>query len=246
MSTIITHIFNEEYLLPWWLNHHKDLFEHGIIIDYNSTDNSIDIIKDICPNWDVIKSRNQHFDAHLVDQEVMDIEREIKGWKITLNTTEFILGDIKNLPPEPNQILIPSAVMVDSINHVNQYPDKNIPLIQQRVNGIYPNGKFFGYRRARSLHNISISYPVGRHFSECNTEDFLLLWYGFSPYNFYMIKRKLQIQNQIPIHNIQQGLGFHHITTKEKQDEILHQYQQDATNLEYYINKLHKPNSCIE
>ena len=27
-KTIISNVWNEEYLLPWWLNHHKDLFDH--------------------------------------------------------------------------------------------------------------------------------------------------------------------------------------------------------------------------
>ena len=35
-STIIAHFFNEEYLLPWWLNHHKKIFDYGILFDYSS------------------------------------------------------------------------------------------------------------------------------------------------------------------------------------------------------------------
>jgi hypothetical protein len=34
MITVISHIFNEEYLLPFWLEHHRTIFDHGIIIDY--------------------------------------------------------------------------------------------------------------------------------------------------------------------------------------------------------------------
>ena len=33
---------------------------------------------------------HSEFDAYLVDQEVMEIEREITGWKMVLNTTEFL------------------------------------------------------------------------------------------------------------------------------------------------------------
>ena len=45
--TIISHFYNEEYLLPFWLNHHKKYFTNAIMIDYDSTDNSVDIIKKI-------------------------------------------------------------------------------------------------------------------------------------------------------------------------------------------------------
>ena len=73
MNTIISHFYNEEYLLPWWLNHHKDMFDHGIMIDYDSTDNSVEIIKSICPKWTIVKSRNRFFQAKDIDSEVEDI-----------------------------------------------------------------------------------------------------------------------------------------------------------------------------
>ncbi len=36
---LFSHIKNEEDLLPQWLNHHKHMFDHGVIIDFGSTDN---------------------------------------------------------------------------------------------------------------------------------------------------------------------------------------------------------------
>ena len=53
-KTVVTHFFNEEYLLPWWLEHHKKYFDHGVMIDYNSTDSSVEIIKKICPTWTIV------------------------------------------------------------------------------------------------------------------------------------------------------------------------------------------------
>jgi FkbM family methyltransferase len=40
MTTLIGHFRNEEYLLPWWLRHHVPMFDHGVLIDYSSTDAS--------------------------------------------------------------------------------------------------------------------------------------------------------------------------------------------------------------
>ena len=64
--TVISHIYNEEYLLPFWLQYHSKIFNDGIIIDYYSTDNSINIINKICPNWKIIKTKNiKKLYAHL-------------------------------------------------------------------------------------------------------------------------------------------------------------------------------------
>ena len=41
-TTCLIHIYNEEYLLPFWLYHHKDMFDDILIIDYRSNDKSID------------------------------------------------------------------------------------------------------------------------------------------------------------------------------------------------------------
>ena len=92
--TLLSHFYNEEYLLPWWLKHHSKIFTDAILIDYNSTDRSVEIIKEYCPTWKVFKSKNEYFDAILVDQEIMEYEQTIDGYKICLNTTEFIHGDI--------------------------------------------------------------------------------------------------------------------------------------------------------
>jgi hypothetical protein len=97
MKTIISHFFNEEFLLPWWLEHHKKIFDYGILIDYASTDNSVNIIKEICPNWLVVPSKNKEFQTNLIDDEVCHWESTIDGWRIALNITEFLLGDADKL-----------------------------------------------------------------------------------------------------------------------------------------------------
>jgi hypothetical protein len=65
MLTIISHFYNEEYLLPWWLEHHKKIAPFGVMIDYHSTDRSVEIIKSICPHWEIRTTRNESFDAAL-------------------------------------------------------------------------------------------------------------------------------------------------------------------------------------
>ena len=89
---LISHFFNEEFLLPHWIQHHVKMFDHGVMINYGSTDRSVKIIKELAPHWEIRQTRNQFFDAPLVDQEVMSIEREFRCcWKMALNTTEFLV-----------------------------------------------------------------------------------------------------------------------------------------------------------
>jgi hypothetical protein len=61
------------------------------MIDYHSTDKSVEIIKELCPTWEIRTTKNEMFDAHLVDKEVMEIEDTLFGFKIALNVTEFII-----------------------------------------------------------------------------------------------------------------------------------------------------------
>jgi len=74
MKTVICHFYNEEFLLPWWLNHHRSIFDHGIMINYHSTDRSVEIIRELCPTWEIRYSRNIDFHAEKIDLEVMDYE----------------------------------------------------------------------------------------------------------------------------------------------------------------------------
>ena len=106
-ATVICHVFNEEYMLPFWLEHHRRIFDHGIIIDYHSTDATVAIVQRICPEWTVRTSRNARFDAAETDREVMDVEAELPAGsiKVALNVTEFVFleGDIRRFFTGPNE-----------------------------------------------------------------------------------------------------------------------------------------------
>lgn len=244
MKTIISHFYNEEYLLPFWLNHHKKIFDHGILIDYHSTDSSVEIIKKICPTWDIVTSRNEFFEAHNIDKEVEDIESSILGWRICLNTTEFLIGNfnILNAIKVNTNFLIPACIMVDSAKNGFTYPDENKDLIPQRTYGIHP----FQYneilkresRRSRKLSNYFTNYPLGRHYETYNTKDFLILWYGYSPFNENVIKRKLQIQTKIPDSDKSMGFGFQHLVSEKNLIDNFKYYQTESIDLSYLIKAI--------
>ncbi|CAF2213964.1 unnamed protein product, partial [Rotaria magnacalcarata] len=81
------------FLLPYWIRHHASMFDMAILIDYNSTDQSLEIIRREAPtSWKVVSSRNKDFDSQLVDEEVVEYEKmHPNAWKIVLNTPEFLV-----------------------------------------------------------------------------------------------------------------------------------------------------------
>lgn len=241
MKTVISHFFNEEYLLPWWLKHHTEIFDHGILIDYNSTDRSVEIVKELAPDWTLVSSRNEWFGAEAADIEVMDYEATIEGWKIALNTTEFVLGDFNSLDTTAeNLLVIPTTVMVDL------EPDNpvtyNDSLVTKKPFGVL-SGHDGGVdlRPPRAMHrNARGNYTAGRHFygHAINCSDIHLLWYGWSPFTEETLQRKLQIQTRMPQSDKDRGFGTGHITTYEKlKSEYTNYFAPKARDLTPEINK---------
>jgi hypothetical protein len=257
-KTLISHFYNEEYMLPWFLNHHKQIFDHGVMIDYHSTDRSVEIIKEICPTWDIVTSRNNDFQADMIDVEVMEIEKHIDGWKIALNVTEQMIGDYSILDDNPGQWLIPTVFMVDTDR--NRPVSQDRPLYEQKYWGFSfkDSQQAFLERRSRSIHNVPVYYPAtntqecmgpGRHYHTYNTDQLAIFYYGWCPFDEGGIARKLQIQTQIPLIDRQRGWGFHHITNKETltyrfENEFIPRARNIKEEIQLYVTK-HKNLSNI-
>jgi hypothetical protein len=211
MRTILSHFYNEEYLLPWWLKHHKKYFDHGIMVNQHSTDNSVEIIREICPDWEIIQSKNELFCCGGTDAEMEELERNLDGWRITLNTTEFLCGNYNYIENCGRDIiLIKSAIMQDKVDRKDDKLSYDLPLIEQK-----PWGYFSSARPGRSMHCKSIPYRFGRHAEIHDTEDLIIFWYGWSPWTPETLKRKLQIQNRIPEHDKINGFARNHLTNAE-------------------------------
>lgn len=225
--TLISHFYNEEYLLPWWLNHHKKIFDDAVLINYGSTDNSVNIIKEICPDWRVVDSRNNHFDAELCDAEVLDYEREIKGFTFALNITEFFLPPHNYrdyLHDEERETCYHMQIytIVDENTYVD--PTYSESLIKQKHFG--HEGEKNGCHGVRSYRYLS-NYKrkvlsVGRHSGPGESkklDNFYVFWYAFCPWNEKTIQRKLQIKNKVSQNDMQKGFGGQHFWPRERMEE---------------------------
>lgn len=227
--TIISHFYNEEYLLPWWVAQHASLFDHGIMINYGSTDRSVQVIRHHAPHWEIRDSRNTHFDAHEVDAEVMEIEREVDGWKIVLNTTEFLVcKDMDKFLQQLDELghhayCLQSAHMIDPLHLELPDPIYRFPLYQQRYYGLIVN-----HGRNRVIHRYPDGdYIIGRHGSNHPGSSLppgaMILWYGFSPWNEQLKKRKLQIKNKMGAFK---GYGGQHLMNEEEIEALYQEFAQ--------------------
>lgn len=238
-TTVISHFFNEEFLLPYWLEHHTKLFDHGIMINYQSTDRSVDIIKEIAPTWEIRPTRHSMFDARSVDREVEDIEETISGWKMALNTTEFLISHdlhtyLDGFEQEHPQLVGFRVAGVWVIDTPGEYdtPLNNQPLFFQRHHGWFEkrNGS-----RHRLIHKAPRGcYRGGRHGSTLPNHtwrpDIFCLWFGWSPYP-QVRARKLQIQTKIPPTHIGTRQGRQHQKTSEEMDQAFWLYSKQAKDL---------------
>lgn len=251
-KTLLCHFYNEEYMLPWFLNHHKQIFDHGVMIDYHSTDRSVEIIRELCPNWDIVTSRNPNFQADTIDTEVNDIEAGIDGWKICLNVTEQLIGNYRLMDLSAiSEVYVPSIFMVDTDRE--RTVDPGIPLYKQKFHGFSfrDSEQAFLERRSRRLHRTNVPYPInstrecmapGRHYNMYSDMDLVILYYGWCPMTEEGFARKLQIQTQIPLIDRQLNRGFHHITNKETltyrlENEFIPRSRDISKELEYYVNQ---------
>lgn len=229
--TLISHIKNEAEILPFWIRHHREMFDTAIIIDYASTDDSLTIIKELAPHWKVVQSQNQDFDAIDCDFEVMQIESDLKGWKIALNATEFLAAE--NLREmlawgEQNDvygIAGHSYILVDRERIGFSGLDPAHDFLSQLNYGYRqpaPNEKTDNYSRSRRrlLHRWKTGgYNLGRHsWNRAPTmfnEGLLTAWAGYAPWDEAMLNRKTAIGKEVSAHDVRNKFGVQHLMSKQ-------------------------------
>lgn len=229
--TVICHFRNEEVYLRYWLRHHVRLFDHGVLIDYASTDASRDVIRELAPHWEVRPSRNPVFDSAAVDAEVMDIEREFGGWKMCLNATEFVihhdlreyLRTFEGSHPGAAGVMTTGFILQDAPDQVG-LPLTDDDLWDQRNFGCPEpdpvNGNFA--LRRRLLHRDSHGrYGPGRHtngVTDLADPPLYLFWYGWCPLDLKK-RRNKSTAPMVPASDLSRGWGMHHTLDDDRVTE---------------------------
>lgn len=226
-QVLISHFFNEEFLLPYFLRHHVPMFDHGVMINHCSTDSSVDIIKALAPGWEIVDTTLENFDAELNDREVESHEARFPDdWKVVLNVTEFIIHpDLRwflreQLKKNQHWVWMRDFGIVDTLEEQDK-PVTDEPLWLQREHGFDA-----ATVRSRMIHRYQHGdWILGRHSSHKSrkhpgmlTDEVLVLWYGWSPMSCCR-PRKLQIQTRIPEKDKALRRGVEHIQTPESLQE---------------------------
>lgn len=241
MSTVITHFYNEAKMLPFWLQHHTKMFDNGILIDHNSTDDSVEICRRFAPHWKVVKTKLSNFSAIDTDFEVMMHESSVTGWKMALNVTEFLHfpGFATKLQEAQERGVM--AIRTRGICMVDKQEgegiDPHLPLLEQKHHGFVEmnrrllfNIRYLGFQnqaqvplatRERIIHRYPTgAYHPGRHKTfhkiDEKPQGVFTLWYGYSPWVEWNIIRKMAICSRIPEIDKKQGRGLQHLRSKEK------------------------------
>lgn len=242
LRIVISQFYNEAYMLPWWLRHHREMFDHGVLIDSHSTDGSADICRQLVPGWEVVRPEYTPFETLLRDFEIMKHEARFAGaWKIVLNTTEFLVAP--DLAAVEGTVVkeggtaarLPAAIMVDLDPEQEPAPDR--PLVEQKSSGIWeadlrakPFDTFVARygSHGRVYHRYAIgAYTPGRHASHLPGQVAVppaqasIRWYAFSPWNERFRARKRQIGASIGEHDRKHGFGFQH-QSADGESEALH------------------------
>jgi hypothetical protein len=220
MTTLISHVYNEEFLLPFFIEHHYDKFDEGIILDYGSSDASLRILKKLAPRWSIIDCSGEAFDALKLDSLVHSIEEKIIDTCLVLTITEFFVGDPRFVT---KGMVLPSYSLLRS---------KEDPEIEagQKFHEVYKNG-ISPFQLARQTHSIwptrkmgrkirttREKYPVGRHFDVLGQTPFLIYRVANCLASEEMIARRLQIQERIPLSDVILGFGVQHTNYGKKLD----------------------------
>jgi len=240
-SVVVTHFYNESLLLPYWLDHHTRLFDEGVLIDYNSTDDSVEICKTLAPQWRLVTSRNEMFGAKDCDNEVMDYEAEYDGyWKVALNTTEFLVMSSFNEYTEAVEQHHEGVVgfrahgihMMDPPHFASTPLMRRQPLVLQRHWGF----DLPGTGRDRIIHKApNGDYDTGRHNTFLKNilgygNEVYVLWFGWSPWP-QVKNRKLQIKTKIPQEDKDLGLGMEHLIPPDDMDEYFEKFSPTSRDL---------------
>ena len=238
--TIVSHFYNEEWLLPFWLKHHREIFDHGIMINYRSTDRSVEIIKELCPTWEIRDTTNVNFQSpHSIDEEVMSIESTIEGWRTTLNTTEFLIGNYDEYMvdvQDHRHFLAQTYSFVDMERRDELfYLTYDLPLHKQRWWGVGGNNAQWELfrtnnltgsptRSPRSIHNYARRYETqGRHYwnQEGTYPDIAIFYYASASLEPKSIARKMQIQTQVPAGGSSHNFTLDQLMARFKADQSL-------------------------
>jgi hypothetical protein len=229
--TIYTITYNEEIVLPFFIEHYRKNFPNCriVIYDNESTDSTVEIAKK--NNCEVIlyNTNNQ-----ISDRTYLDIKNNCwlnskTHWNIICDCDEFCdITEHKIIEEDKKNV---SIINLSGYDMVNLSDDENSIQIRELTNGYKNNfyNKSLIFNKEKIL---SINYEPGCHKANpigvinYSDVDFKLLHYKYIGMNYLVLRYEL-FENRLSDENKKLGWGVHYRQTKEK---ILEHYKQIQKN----------------
>jgi len=233
---MITHFYNEEFLLPQFIRHHSSMFDKVILINQQSTDKSERIIaSEAPPSWIVVPSTSETFSADQIDAQIMGLEQTVfkDNWKVALTVTEFLvhpnlrehLDKLDNYMPSQSIFMINDLWMVGNDESVYN-PHMSLPRQRSRYS-LGSTSVYSGREYSRRMHkHEDLVYTTGRHSTskdgsifpgQAYLEHGMIMKFKYTPWPG-IVARKLQIGSRIPDEHIAKGWGTQHQLDKPNLD----------------------------
>jgi hypothetical protein len=233
--------YNEEHILPHLLNHYLDFCEKVVIVDYFSTDRSVEIIEDF-ENTEVIKYSNNEFrdDVNLeIKNNIWKKSRGIADYVIVGDADEFLYH--KNI----NRFLTESLakgitifkpegyhMVADELSEVTEEDD----IIKKVKTGVrtpvLDKMMMFDCNKIEE-----INYNFGCHFCQPKGEILLLedtnlkmLHYKFLGLRNHIYRNNIR-RERLSDFNKKYGLGLYYLYTDEQVVDDYRTYLMQRTNV---------------
>ncbi len=219
--------WNEEKILPFFLQHYSKFVDKITIFDNESTDNSIKIIEEFkgCEVEIISYSTGNKIDDH----KYLEIKNNC--WKsdpseyvIVCDTDEFLASEYNIFDYLANNtdidIFTPSGF--EMISEV--FPNSTEPLVHQVLNGTWKDGlnKKILFK-PNMLVDIGyspgchISYPIGINLKVNEAASDLMMFHYKCLSLEYFISRTMSLRNRLSDFNLTVGAGSHYLLDNSNQ-----------------------------
>lgn len=237
-TELIVSCYQEEFLLPFFLKHYEGVSRITFLFGYDSTDKSLDIIKewaDKHPETDVFLADGTEREG-INDQLRIDRINELykkseADWVILLDVDEFIIGiDEEYLMAIPKEYNYLSCKVFQMHTHVTDKPlDVNIPVHKQRRHGYeYNHGRPV---ILRGKHNLTLE--IGKHSIHGDKREYphkpIMLHWQMIDKDVCLNRRLKDRKPRFSNLNKQRGWGIHEVNNTEQ--ELLAEFKAHENDL---------------
>ncbi len=217
MITIYTMTFNEEFMLPYFVQHYNSLFPGCKIVVYDneSTDNTVAIAKGLLCEVRINQTNGQLSDSRYLEIKNNCWKDAKTDWVLVADCDELCCISQKQLEGEEN--IDTSIISFEGYNMVNLKNDMEIMNITTGVRA--PSyDKYYCFNRKQiseinyhmGCHKAS---PVGNRISSLSTYTCLHYKY-INPE--YMVKRHVMFASRLSEENKRKGYGGHYLYSEKQ------------------------------